>query len=198
MKKILIGILIIILIIIAFIGVKWIITYINDNTQPIIYYSFNDNPNLPLNEDNNTFSNNMTIVWTENCTGIIKKDGKIISKKTGTLLSNDGIYEITAKSPSGKNKIIKTFRLDKTPPKVEIKKTESGTYNIVFDDINDIGEAMLLKFDLNTNELVSRVDLAESIDILNQVITITEKGYYVFSAVDKIGNSTEGVEFSIE
>lgn len=198
MKKVLIGILIIILIICAFIGVKWGLAYINDNIEPIIYYSFNDNPNLPLSEDNSTFSNNMTIVWTENCTGVIKKDGEIISKKTGTLLSNDGIYEITTSSPSGKNKTTKIFRLDKTPPKVEIKKTTSGTYNILFDDINDIGEAILLKFDLDTNELISRTNLAEKIDILNQVITITEKGYYVFNAVDKIGNSTDSVEFSIE
>jgi len=154
LKKVLIGILIIIFIIITFIGVRWIIAYINDNIEPIIYYSFNDNPNLPLNEDNSIFSNNMTIVWTENCNGVIEKDGEIISRKMGTLLSNDGIYEITIKSPSGKNKTVKTFKLDKTPPKVDVKKTVSGTYNIVFDDINDIGEAILLKFDLDTNELI--------------------------------------------
>ena len=148
MKKVLIGILVIIFIIVAFIGGKWFVSYINDNTKPIIYYSFNDNPNLPLTEDNGIYSNNMTIVWTDNCHGVIKKDGEIISKVNGTLLSEDGTYEITAKSPSGKNKILKTFKLDK--------------------------------------------------GILKPNIEITEKGYYVFTAEDKIGNVTDGIEFSIE
>lgn len=197
MKKLLISILIIIFIIIAFIGVKCLIAYINDNIQPIIYYSFNDNPNLPLTEEDSVFSNNMTIIWTENCSGVIKKDGEIISKINGTLLSNDGIYEITIKSPSGKNKLTKTFRLDKIPPKVEIKKTVTGTYNIIFEDINDIGKAMLFKYDLETNELISKTNLVEN-GMLKSNIEITEKGYYVFNAEDKIGNVTEGMEFSIE
>ena len=161
MKKVLIGILVIIFIIVAFIGGKWFVSYINDNTKPIIYYSFNDNPNLPLTEDNGIYSNNMTIVWTDNCHGVIKKDGEIISKVNGTLLSEDGTYEITAKSPSGKNKILKTFKLDKTPPKVELKKTVTGAYSIIFDDISDIGKAVLFKFDLETNELMSKEDLVE-------------------------------------
>ena len=103
----------------------------------------------------------MTIVWTDNCHGVIKKDGEIISKVNGTLLSEDGTYEITAKSPSGKNKILKTFKLDKTPPKVELKKTVTGAYSIIFDDISDIGKAVLFKFDLETNELMSKEDLVE-------------------------------------
>lgn len=197
MKKVLIGILIIVFIIVAFIAGKWIISYINDNTKPIIYYSFNDNPNLPLNEDNGVYSNNMTIIWTDNCHGIIKKDGKIISKVNGTLLSEDGTYEVTAKSPSGKNKIVKTFKLDKTPPKVELKKTTTGSYNIIFDDVSDIGKAVLFKFDLETNELISKEDLVEK-EMLKPSIEITEKGYYVFNAYDKTGNVAEGIEFSIE
>lgn len=197
MKKVLIGILVIIFIIVAFIGGKWFVSYINDNTKPIIYYSFNDNPNLPLTEDNGIYSNNMTIVWTDNCHGVIKKDGEIISKVNGTLLSEDGTYEITAKSPSGKNKILKTFKLDKTPPKVELKKTVTGAYSIIFDDISDIGKAVLFKFDLETNELMSKEDLVEK-GILKPNIEITEKGYYVFTAEDKIGNVTDGIEFSIE
>jgi len=34
--------------------------------------------------------------------------------------------------------------------------------------------------------------------MLKSSVEITENGYYVFNAVDKIGNSTDGVEFSIE
>lgn len=195
MKKVLISILIILLVVAIFIGVKWGIAYANDNIEPMIYYSFNDNPNLPL-ENNNVFSNNMTIMWTNECRGNIKKDGVKISNKNGTLLLNEGIYEITVKSPSGKNMITRTLKLDKTPPKVTVKKNLSGAYNITFEDVNDVGQAILHKFDLETNEMISRVDLAEN--VLTQSIEINEKGYYVFYAIDKIGNSTEEIEFSIE
>lgn len=195
MKKLLISILVILLIVAIAIGVKWGIAYANDNIEPIIYYSFNDNPNLPL-EDYKTFANNITIVWTEECKGTIKKDGEKISKKNGALVLNEGIYEITVKSPSGRNKIVRNLRLDKTPPKVELKKNLSGAYSIVFEDVNDVGQAILLKFDLETNELISKTDLAQN--GLEQKVEIKEKGYYVLNAIDKIGNATDSMEFSIE
>lgn len=196
MKKIFISILIIILIIAIFIAVKWGIAYANDNTEPIIYYSFNDNPNLPLDEENTVFSNNISIMWTNNCKGIIKKDGKTLSKRNGTLLSNEGTYEIIVHSPSWRNKTVRILRVDKTPPKVELKKTISGTYNIIFSEPTDVQEAILLRFDSATNELISKTNLVE--DGMKESVEVTQKGYYVLSVSDRHGNSTESIEFDIE
>lgn len=196
MKKVLIAILVIIIIIASTIIGKKVIEYINDNIEPIIYYSFNNNPNIPLEENNDIFSNNLTIVWTSNCNGTIKKDGKVVSKNNSYLLSNEGTYEIIVKSPTGKNKMIRTIKIDKTPPQVKVVKSPVGSYNIIFSDITDVDKAILTRIDANTKQLIEEIDLINQ--GLKEIMEIKEKGYYIFYAIDKYGNSTEEIEFTIE
>lgn len=196
MKRTIIIISIIITIVILAIVGKMVIDYINDKVEPIVYYSYNDSSNLALSEDNKVFSNNLTIVWYQECSGVIKKDGQVFSKKNGALLTKEGTYEITVKSPSGKNKETKILRIDKTPPEVKIVPDFSGNYTIIFEDVNDVDKAILLKIDKETKQLISQTDLLEN--GLQESIEIKEKGYYILNVFDKLGNSTEDLEFTIE
>ena len=160
--------------------------YENDNIQPDIYYSFDEVSKIPLLEDK-TFSKNTIITWTKDCKVEIKKDEKIIYKKTGEKISEEGKYEITITSPSGKNKTTKTLIIDKTPPEVKVTKSSSGTYTIQFTDITDVGIAKYTRYDKETNTVIEEVDLMK--DGLQPVIEIKEKGYYFFEIKDKLGNS---------
>lgn len=194
---ILVAILLIIFTIIAVvIYLKMKEQYENDTTQPVIYYSFDEVSKLPLLEDN-TFSQNTSITWTKDCKGEIKKDQKIIAKELGTIISEEGKYEITITSPSGKNKTTKMITIDKTPPEVKITKSSSGTYTIQFADITDVGTAKLTKFDKETNELIEEKDLTKG--GLQPVIEIKEKGYYMLEIKDKLGNTVkENTNFKIK
>lgn len=164
----------------------------NDNknqTLPIIYYSFDDGLKKPLQEDNSIWGNVTRISWMEDYTGVIKKDGEEFSNENNTVLIKDGVYEITVSSSDGKNKTTKTLTIDRTPPKVEIKKNASGTFTITFEDVNDVKSATLRRLDTKAEKIISEVDLTKN--GLKKSIEITEKGYYILEVVDEYGNWIE-------
>lgn len=198
-KKIIIlviTLLIILTIIAVVIYLKMKERYENDKVEPIIYYSFDEVSKLPFLEDS-TFARETIITWTKDCTGEIKKDGKIISKQMGEVIAEEGKYEITISSPSGKNQTTKILTIDTTPPEVKITKSSSGTYTIQFADITDVGTAKLTKFDAKTSELVEEIDLTKG--GLQPVIEVKEKGYYLLEIKDKLGNLVDkNTKFRIE
>lgn len=157
-----------------------------EQTLPIIYYSFDDGLKKPLQDDNSIWGNVTRISWQESYSGIIKKDGKDFSNENNTVLIKDGVYEITISSEDGKNKTTKTLTIDRTPPKVEIKKNASGTFTITFEDVNDVKKATLRRLDTNAEKILSEVDLTKN--GLKKSIEITEKGYYILEVVDEYGN----------
>lgn len=157
-----------------------------NQTSPIIYYSFDDGLKKPLQDDNSIWGNVTRISWMDNYSGIIKKDGQDFSNENNTVLIKDGVYEITVSSADGKNKITKTLTIDRTPPKVEIKKNASGTFTITFEDVNDVKSATLRRLDTNAEKILSEVDLTKN--GLKKSIEITEKGYYILEVVDQYGN----------
>lgn len=157
-----------------------------NQTSPIIYYSFDDGLKKPLQDDNSIWGNVTRISWMENYSGIIKKDGQDFSNENNTVLIKDGVYEITVSSADGKNKTTKTLTIDRTPPKVEIKKNASGTFTITFEDVNDVKSATLRRLDTNAEKILSEVDLTKN--GLKKSIEITEKGYYILEVVDQYGN----------
>lgn len=162
---------------------------ISDNvnqTSPIIYYSFDDGLKKPLQEDNSIWGNVTRISWMDNYSGIIKKDGQDFSNENNTVLIKDGVYEIIVSSADGKNKTTKTLTIDRTPPKVEIKKNASGTFTITFENVNDVKSATLRRLDTNAEKILSEVDLTKN--GLKKSIEITEKGYYILEVVDQYGN----------
>lgn len=158
---------------------------VNQNS-PIIYYSFDDGLKKPLQEDNSIWGNVTRISWMDNYSGIIKKDGQDFSNENNTVLIKDGVYEIIVSSADGKNKTTKTLTIDRTPPKVEIKKNASGTFTITFEDVNDVKSATLRRLDTNAEKILSEVDLTKN--GLKKSIEITEKGYYILEVVDQYGN----------
>lgn len=159
-----------------------------NDTSLIIYYSFDDGLKKPL-DNNNTWGNVTKISWMEDCLGIIKKDGKDFSKENNTVLIKDGVYEITVSSADGKNKTTKTLTIDRTPPKVEIKKNESGSFTITFEDVNDVRSAILRKIDTKTQKIANEIDLKAN--GLKKSIEVTEQGYYILEVVDEYGNWLE-------
>lgn len=162
---------------------------INDNenqTSPIIYYSFDDGLKKPLQDDNSIWGKVTRISWMENCSGIIKKDGENFSNENNTVIIKDGVYEITVLSADGKYQTTKTLTIDRTPPKVEIKKNASGTFTITFEDVNDVKSAILRRLDSNAEKILSEVDLTKN--GLKKSIEIKEKGYYILEVVDQYGN----------
>ena len=161
----------------------------NDNTNqvlPIIYYSFDDGLKKQLKDDNSTWGNVTQISWLEDYTGIIKKDGQVFSKENNTVLIKDGVYEITVSSADGKNTLMKTLTIDRTPPEVEIKKNASGTYTITFVDVNDVKSATLRRLDANGERIIEEIDLTKN--GLKKSIEVKEKGYYMLEVVDEYGN----------
>ncbi len=168
-----------------------------DKIQPNIYYSLDDTAKIPLIE-NKAIATNARISWTSDCTGEIKKDGKKFSREENILLTEEGNYEITITSPTGKNKIAQILTIDKTPPDVEIE--ENGTkdgYIITFKDLEDIAVATLTKMDLITKKTIKEVNLIE--EGLKQSIEIKEKGRYILKIEDKLGNSvTKKTKFEIK
>jgi len=193
-----IAILIILILIISFIVFKIVSQKKNDiesNIIPVIYFSKDGNLNIPINEDDKFFSNNIKIVWTEECEGLIKKDGKEVSKNNNTELLQDGNYEILVKSPDNKNKITRNFVIDTTPPQVEIKRNSSGSCTIIFEDINDIESAMLTKY--NSNQSKEERNLVE--EGLKKEIEIKESGKYILRLTDKHKNSTnDNLKFTVK
>lgn len=169
---------------------------IKNENSPIIYYSFDDGLKKQLQDNNSIWGNVTKITWLEDCSGIIKKDGKEFSNENNTVLIKDGVYEITVSSADGKNKTTKTLTIDRTPPKVEIKKNASGTFTITFEDVNDVKSATLRRLDTKAEKILSEVDLTK--DGLKKSIEVTEKGYYILEVVDKYGNwIDENKEFVI-
>lgn len=167
-----------------------------NQTSPIIYYSFDDGLKKPLQDDNSIWGNVTRISWMDNYSGIIKKDGQDFSNENNTVLIKDGVYEITVSSADGKNKTTKTLTIDRTPPKVEIKKNVSGTFTITFEDVNDVKSATLRRLDTKAEKILSEVDLTK--DGLKKSIEVTEKGYYILEVVDQYGNwLDENKEFVI-
>lgn len=154
--------------------------------SPIIYYSFDDGVKKPLQDDNSIWGNVTRISWLDNYLGIIKKDGQDFSNENNTVLIKDGVYEITVSSTDGKNKTTKTLTIDRTPPKVEIKKNASGTFTITFEDVNDVKSATLRRLDTNAEKILSEIDLTKN--GLKKSIEIKEKGYYILEVVDQYGN----------
>lgn len=164
----------------------FITTTNKEEIEPVIYYNYNNNEKIPLLEEGSVFSGDTTIIWRDECTGIIKKNGKQFSKESGTILVDDGNYEITVSSASGKLKVTKTLTIDKTPPDVEVTKNSSGSYTITFKDINDIGTATLTKLDTKAEKIISETNLLEN--GLQESIEIKEEGYYILKVTDKLGN----------
>ncbi len=173
------------------------ISEINSDIKPVIYYTFDEKSKNPLLEDNMTFATATKISWTKECVGIIKKDGKEFSSENDTALLESGTYEITTSLPNGKDKITKTLIIDTIPPEIEFKENQDGTYTIIFADINDVETAKLTQLDSNTYEVISEKDLKK--DGLHEKINVKEKGYYILTATDKIGNTTsDRLSFEIE
>lgn len=169
----------------------------NEENHPVIYYSFDEESKMPLLDNNSAFANSPKITWSYDCSGTIKKDGQEFSSQSGVLLAEEGNYEITVKSNTGNEKVIKNLTIDKTPPEVEIKENSSGTYTINFADVNDIEMATLTKLDPKTKKLESEKDLTEG--GLQKSIEIKEKGYYILKVSDKLGNLISGkTKFSIK
>lgn len=167
----------------------------NERT-PAIYYSENYGPQRILESDDNIFSSNIEITTDEGCSISIKKDGNDFSKDNITVLIDEGIYEISAKSKSGSKSVTRTLQIDKTPPKVEINRNSSGSYTITFADINDIGRAKVIKIDPSTGKTITEIDLMKD---LKPSIEIKEKGTYSLEVIDKYGNLFVGnTEFDIE
>lgn len=197
-SRILIIIAVIILLISIIIVVSKVVSKGDDdgisNINPVIYYNNKkDELKIPIDEDI-TISQSIKIVWTNECTGIIKKDGKIFSKENNVDLLEDGEYELTSKSPDGKNKITRKVIIDTTPPKVEIKGNSSGTYTIVFEDINDIKTAILIRINEGKKEEINLIE-----EGLKKEIEIKEKGAYILRAADYNENSTrDNLKFIIK
>lgn len=187
MKKIFV-IICIIIIILAII----ITTLIKNNKlqqliiKPVIYYIHDDEIKMPLLVNSKTFSNNTKVIWSKSCTGVIKKDGQEISRENGITITQEGIYEITVTSIISRQTVTRTLNIDKTPPNVEISKNPDESYTITFEDVNDIGVAKLTKYNLETMQVVSELDLKEG--GLQKSIKITEKGYYNLKIEDYYGN----------
>lgn len=173
-----------------------IISKNESKNSPVIYYSFDDGLKKPL-EDNSIWGNVTKISWMDDCSGVIKRDGKDFSKENNTVIIKDGVYEITVLSADGKNKTTKTLTIDRMPPQVEVKKNESGSYTITFADVDDIKTATLRRLDTKAERILSEIDLMEN--GLKKSTEITEKGYYILKVIDKYGNWYEGnTEFIIE
>ena len=173
-----------------------IISKNESKNSPVIYYSFDDGLKKPL-EDNSIWGDVTKISWMDDCTGIIKRDGKDFSKENNTVIIKDGVYEITVLSANGKNKTTRTLTIDRMPPQVEVKKNESGTYTITFADVDDIKTATLRRLDTKAERILSEIDLMEN--GLKKSTEITEKGYYILKVIDQYGNWYEGnTEFIIE
>lgn len=198
----------VILIIIVLIGLliykyintdEWKIGTVADENEkiPVIYYSEDDGPQRILSEEDNIFSSNIEIASEEECSISVKKDGKDFSNKNITILTEEGTYEITAKSKSGKKSLTRTLQIDKTPPNVDITRNPSGSYTITFADVNDIGTAKLIKLNPSTGKTLKETDLMEN--QLQKSIEINEKGTYSLEVTDKLGNLFVGTtEFDIE
>lgn len=198
---------IIIVIIIALLGVfayKYVSEYkakedvdISENERnPVIYYTEDNGPKKILCDEENVFNTDLEITSKEECSIFIKKDGKEFSKKDTTILTEEGTYEITVKSKSGKKSDTKTLQIDKTPPDVKITKNSEKSYTITFADVNDIGTAKLIKLDSSTGKTIKETNL---MDKLQPSIEIKEKGLYSLEVTDKIGNLFVGnTEFEIE
>lgn len=168
---------------------------IESNIIPVVYYSKDGNLNIPIDENDNFFSNNIKIVWTEECEGIIKKDGKEFSKNNNTELLQDGSYEVVVKVPNNKNKITRNFIIDTTPPQVEIKRNSSGSCTLIFEDINDIESAILTKYSSDQSK-VERNLVEEG---LKKEIEIKESGKYILKLTDKHKNSTnDNLKFTVK
>lgn len=173
-----------------------IISRNESKNSPVIYYSFDDGLKKPL-EDNSIWGDVTKITWMDDCSGVIKRDGKDFSKENNTVIIKDGVYEITVSSADGKNKTTKTLTIDRMPPQVEVKKNESGTYTITFADVDDIKTATLRRLDTKAERILAEIDLMEN--GLKKSTEITEKGYYILKVIDQYGNWYEGnTEFIIE
>lgn len=164
--------------------------------EPTIYYNFyNDIKYVLTDNEENVFGLKTTINWKDGCKGTIKKDGNIISKENGTTLEESGKYEITVIAPN-KEKNVKSLEIDKIPPEVKLEKGEANTYTLVFADINDIGKALLIKYN-DDDEILEEKDLLK--EGLNEKIEIKEKGNYIFECTDKLGNAIHPeIEFEIK
>lgn len=154
--------------------------------KPVVYYMHDDEIKMPLLVNSKTFSINTKIIWSKSCTGIIKKDGKEISRENGMTITQEGIYEITVTSIISRQTVTKTLKIDKTPPEVQVNQNSNGSYTITFEDVNDIGVAKLIRYNSETMEVISEVDLIEG--GLQKSIQITEKGYYNLKVEDYYGN----------
>lgn len=163
-------------------------TELNPNIKPVIYYSVNEESKMPLLEDNTVFTSSIKISWTKECVGNIKKEGKDFSSENNTTLVENGTYQITTSLPNNKENVTKNLIIDTMPPKVELKQNSDGTYTIVFEDINDVANAELVKLNPETDEVISEKDLIK--EGLQKRIDVKEKGYYILKATDKNGNTT--------
>lgn len=165
--------------------------------KPVVYYMHDDEIKMPLLVNSKTFSINTKIIWSKSCTGIIKKDGKEISRENGMTITQEGIYEITVTSIISRQTVTKTLKIDKTPPEVQVNQNSNGSYTITFEDVNDIGVAKLTRYNSETMEVISEVDLIEG--GLQKSTQITEKGYYNLKVEDYYGNIyNKNTNFNIE
>lgn len=166
---------------------------INLEAEPVIYYNFDNAGKMVLVDDNSTFSVDTVIIWSNSCTGKIKKDGKDFSKENNTKLLEHGKYEITVESPK-KGSITKTINIDKIPPEFEIKEDPNGEVTITFKDVNDIETAILYKIDDETGKFTELLDLKK--DGLKETFSVKEKGYYMVRCTDSV-NNVNSKEFDI-
>lgn len=158
---------------------------INMNVEAVVYYNFQNTAEATLKEDGQVFSKNTTISWREGCTGIIKKNGQDFSNKSGTVLLEDGSYEITVTSPK-KVSVTRKLIIDKTPPEVEIQKNSDGAYTILFKNINDVETAILYRRKNKDDKDVENIDLKQK--GLQEKMEIKEKGTYILECTDGVQN----------
>ena len=82
---------------------------------------------------------------------------------------------------------------------MQINQNPSGTYTVIFEDVTDVGVAKLEKYDIQTMQLISEIDLMASEGGLQKSIEIIEKGYYNIKIEDYYGNVvSKNTTFSIK
>lgn len=128
--------------------------------------------------ENGGYTNkNVKFTWTDNATAVITVNGETSEYKSGTILSDDGEYEIVLTNMDGQTFVV-SFVIDKIAPEYELTGADNGA--TVNNDISLVfGEGITAEVSINGDTLA----------YMSGEVLMAE-GEYEFTLTDKAGNKT--------
>lgn len=128
--------------------------------------------------ENGGYTNkNVKFTWTDDATAVITVNGETSEYKSGTILSDDGEYEIVLTNMDGQTFVV-SFVIDKIAPEYELTGADNGA--TVNNDISLVfGEGITAEVSINGDTLA----------YMSGEVLMAE-GEYEFTLTDKAGNKT--------